>query len=600
MLMLRRTIYAILLSVLVLSLSCKEDVANRPFVNQSPKTFLWLYPDSTVGIGVSRQHLRWWGEDPDGLIRGYLFAFGVFPNHVTRIPTPDTLRYTFVTSNDTTILFPLDTLFRNFTVFVRAVDNGFRSLNHQSIVRMSPTPFWDKNDNGVFDPSVDVLLPDLTSSVDPMGAVQTFPVRNTPPTIVFAMNPYSVADTLKQPDTTYTVATFAFKGSDPDGDNTLAKYRIALNDSSSGASWLELPTRDTIVTLVVPRGRSDSAGSAVDADVYGGASFLSRRLINRLPGLRLDALNKLYVKVRDVAGEYSRTIALPRGTDIWYVKRPRGRILLVKDYLLADSSLALSTYLTSLAAVPGGQFTTADQIDIDRGLSVASKDPAAGAVLGALTPPFIDPALTQTMLLYDYVFWYTEQYPSLWIARQCIFPYIQNGGKVLFSTMFLNSNDPRGALRDFAPIDSISSVDLGPSRPPAPPAVRGDTRIPGGFILYPDSSDPGNIYPQLAFSNPPLLHTLFMREIYKRSDAHVIYRLQDDPRGRYIGYDPLTQQFVPRPTVAVVDGLRTIIFVGLPLHLLNNPTLGSGVVAFFTKIFGNEFDLHHRIDRRKF
>ncbi|MCK7521572.1 MAG: hypothetical protein MZV64_29765 [Ignavibacteriales bacterium] len=39
------------------------------------------------------------------------------------------------------------------------------------------------------------------------------------------------------------------------------------------------------------------------------------------------------------------------------------------------------------------------------------------------------------------------------------------------------------------------------------------------------------------------------------------------------------------PTVGVVDGARTIIFVGLPLHLLNNTVSGNplGLTPFFTR-----------------
>ena len=83
-----------------------------------------------------------------------------------------------------------------------------------------------------------------------------------------------------------------------------------------------------------------------------------------------------------------------------------------------------------------------------------------------------------------------------------------------------------------------------------------------------------------------------MRPIYRRSDSRFIYHLQEDTRGRYIGM----------PNVAVVDGQGTIVFVGLPLHLLNNTTLGNplGLTAFFMKIFTEEFDLLHQVDRRKF
>ncbi len=573
--------------VLFLFNSCNEEITDVPHVNQQPRTFLWLFPDSTIGTGVSRQRLHWWGEDPDGLVSGFLFSY--LPAQMNAPPSPDTLRYSWVMRNDTLMSFPLDTLFRYYTVFVRAVDNTFIGLPAQSEVRLSPSPYWDKNANGIFD-GTDESLPTLSGAVDPNAAIETFPVRNTPPTIVFAQNPNDQTIGLKQPDTTFTVATFSWKATDPDGDNTLSSYRIALNDTSAPGAWLSILIRDTVVTLTVPRARSDAAGSEVTADVYGG-NFLGRQLIGQLPNLRLDALNVLYVQVKDVAGEYSPTITMPSGTQHWFVRRPRGSVLLVSDYVTSDSTAALTTYRSELAEVPGGQFTSVDQLNIGRGLT--ANDKRIGKY-GALVPPFVDPALIFTFLLYDYVIWYTDQFPSLGVAQLSLFTYTQSGGKLIFSTTFENSVDPRGALRDFAPIDSISSVDLSPTRPPVPPPVAGDTRIPANFIVYADSNSTDQPYPRLAFNSTPPNHLIFMRPIYRRTDARYLYHLQADirPGPRYYGV----------PDVAVADGLRRTIFVGLPLHLLNNTVEGNpdGLSAFFTRSLLQEFSPSHRIDRTRY
>ncbi len=576
---------AVLLLPLIM-LSCSQDIVDHPSGNQLPVTRLWLFPDSTVGVGVSKQRLHWWGEDPDGVVIGYLLAYGVYPVRVTSVPPPDTLRYTWVTGNDTLMAFPLDTLFRYYTVVVRAVDNSFAGLPYQSIVRLYPFPYLDANDNGRFDGG-DVQISGLIGAMDPHGAVQTFPIRNTPPEVHFAPDPNDETVVLKQPDTTYTAATFAWNGSDPDGNNTLSSYRIALNDTSDPAAWLTVTTRDTIVTLVVPRARSDAAGPEVTADVYGGM-FLGRQLLGSLPHLRLDALNVFYVQAKDVAGEYSRAIRMPGPTQHWYVRRPVARLLLVSDYVNSDSNLAASTYRTALAAVAGGEFQILDGLNIGRGLT--ANDKKIGK-FGALVPAFVDPSLIYTFLLYDYVVWYTDQFPSLGVAQLSLFTYTQNGGKLLFSTTFESSVDPRGALRDFAPIDSISSVDL--TIPPPPPRL-GDTRLYAGYMVLPDSTNPDLPYPRLALNPTPSRHSVFMRPIYRRSDARYIYRLQADTTGRYIG----------TPNVAVVDGLKRSIFVGLPLHLLNNtdPARGNplGVAAFFDRALNNEFSPSQKVDRKKF
>ena len=583
--------HAFLILLFCASLSCREHLVDAPLGNQTPKTALWLYPQAEIRAGVSKEQLHWWGEDPDGVVRGYLFGFRIVSLAVTSPPSPDTMRYVWTLATDTTILFPLDTAFRRFAVTVRAVDNSFAGLPEHAPVRIAPFPYWDVNDNGIFD-NGDTRLDGLLAAMDPAGITLTFPIVNSPPSVSFVPNPPDPTVPLKQPDTTFTAVTFSWTASDPDGNNTLRSYRIALNDTSNPANWLTLSLRDTIVTLVVPRTRSDmagpQAGALVQADVYGG-TFLNRRLIGQINGLRLDATNVLFVQVKDVAGAYSPAITMPSGTDRWFVRRPRGRLLIVNDYINSDGDLALATYVNNLGNIPGGQFTQVDMLNIGAGLSAADKN---NGKPGPFTPPFVDPALIQTFLLYDYIFWYTDQFPSLATAQLSLFTYMQNGGKVLFSTTFQSGLDPRAAFKDFAPIDSISSAPFTPR--PAP----GDTRIPVNYRVYPDSANAGAIYPQLAFiiPNPPApFHFVFMRPIYRRSDARYLYHIQPDTANvppRYIGM----------PNIAAVDGQGTIVFVGLPLHLLDNTIYGNpkGLQAFFNRVFTQEFNPLHKVNRARF
>lgn len=614
--MAHRTNIAFALLALSLMFGCSEHVTDSPAGSKQPSTFLWLFPDSTVRVGVSRQRLHWWGDDPNGVVTGFLFSFKVVTENVTSLPVPDTLRYVYTQKNDSTLSFPLDTLFQKFAVIVRSVDNSFSGLAEGNIVRMVPFPFLDRNDNGIFD-SGDQQLPLLTAALDPKGAVQTFPVRNTPPTVGFVQNPnfYDPSIALKQPDTTYTVATFTFSANDPDGQNTLRSYRIALNDTSVSSNWLTLTMRDSMVTLVVPRQRSDAAAATVTADVYSG-KFMgpTQPVIGQLPGLRLDGYNTFFVQAKDVAGEYSRAAVMPSGTDKWYVKKPHGRLLLVSDYVNSDAPTALATYLTSLAPVLGVESKDIDRLNIGLGVTLADKNSGR---TGSLVPSYADPALIRTYLLYDYVIWYTDQYPSLAVAQVTLFPYLQNGGKVLFSTSFVNTIDPRGALRDFAPIDSVSSVDLSP-RPAGSPPIVGDTRIPANTIVYPDSSNPSDLFPLLAFDASRVNHSIFMRPIYRRSDARYIYHLQPD--SMQVVYRPgqpdsavmraRRNNYLSSPNIGVVDGQRHIVFIGLPLHLLNNTGLAgtnvsavsgqpAGLVALFEHMFG-QFSPSQVVNRAKF
>lgn len=597
-----KSLHVIVLVCLSLSLfHCNEKMDDSPKANQLPRSFLWLYPDSSVGIGVSRQHLRWWGEDPDGVIRGYLFGF--VPFRFSGIPNPDTIRYTWTSENDTIIQFPLDTLFRYYTVFVRAVDNTFPGLPEKSVVRLAPSPYIDRNENGIFDGG-DEALPGLSAAMDQIGTFLAFPIRNTPPTIAFAQNPNEPGTALRLPDSTFTAVSIGFKGTDADGDNTLASYRIALNDTSNPANWLTLRLRDTLVTLVVPRSRSDIApgipGTEVTADVYSGR-FLGRQLIGQLPGLRLDAPNVVFLQAWDIAGESSPVIRIPSATDSWRVKRPRGKVLLVSDYTRNDSGFARSTYVNTLRAVPDPQFDQIDFLNIAAGIDITRKQ--RGEV-SRMVPPYVDPALVNTFLLYDYVFLYTDEIPSLSVIQSVPFYYLQNGGKMLFSAMFsadFTLFNPTAILREFAPIDSVSSVFLGTPHPfPSP----GDNRIRGASKLYPDSSIATNIYPRLAFNGTrSTTHLFFWRDMYRRTDARVIYRLEPDSLSpiRYNAVDPRGEGDALRPKVAVVDGQGRIAFFGLPLHLLNNTSEGNqGLTPLFTKLFTQHFSPYHRVDRRTF
>jgi hypothetical protein len=84
-----------------------------------------------------------------------------------------------------------------------------------------------------------------------------------------------------------------------------------------------------------------------------------------------------------------------------------------------------------------------------------------------------------------------------------------------------------------------------------------------------------------------------MRPIYRRSDARYIYRLQADTRS--------PQRYLGSPNIAVIDGQNTIIFVGVPLHLLNNTTSGNpaGLSAFFEKAL-TQFSPTQRVNRMAF
>src|ERR1051325_11412113 len=74
----KKLLLLIVLALLLVS-GCEKETPSQAIPNKPPKTYLWLFPDSTIAEGHSSQHIRWWGSDPDGIVKGFLFASGRLP-----------------------------------------------------------------------------------------------------------------------------------------------------------------------------------------------------------------------------------------------------------------------------------------------------------------------------------------------------------------------------------------------------------------------------------------------------------------------------------------------------------------------------------------
>ncbi len=558
-------------------IGCEKTIPDHPHPNQPPRTYLWLFPDSGLYEGPSKQHIRWWGDDADGIVKGYMFAAGkLFDSSTHQIS--DTVGWRWRLENDTLIAFPLYVKRDTFQVAVRAVDNTFPvTLPDGALLRLTNPPYWDKNENGIFD-SGDVSLPSLKGSYDPRGALLGIPVLNQPPTITFVQDPNDPSVLMQQPETTYTAVTFSWIGSDPDGDQTIRQYEMALNDTTDQTRWIAVPGNIRLVSLVVPRTRSDGATGEVTADVYSGTFLTTTHLLGTISHMKLDTFNVFYVRARDIAGDSSSIIQMPAKTAPrkWFVKKPRGKLLIVNDFInnvSGNRDAVLAFYKSKFDSVSvGGEMGSYDVLDIGRYNAPVLQWALLkrNGQFGVMVPPFIDPALIFTFHLFDVVFWYTDIFPSLGVAQFPLFEYVRDPnhrGKVIFSTMFFTASDPRGALKDFAPIDSVSSVDL--ATPSRPLPTSGDNRIPGGYEVFPDSSDATDIYPAMRFNSGT--SSLYMRPIYRRTDAKYIYKLQED--------DQSPQRYV---NVATLSELRSISAIDSETAW----TCGLGGIIFYTSNAG--------------
>lgn len=441
-----RLLVILILAIMILG-SCSESPDSTGNENRPPETHIALTPDGELRTTTSRQHIRWWGDDPDGFIAGFFFSF-------------DGNAWHFTTKNDSVFALALSGSDTTYTFSVRAVDDqGNRTWDANG--PYGPEPFTDKNGNGRYDigePFIDFGL------WDPTPATLRYPVQNTPPVVEFVKG----SDV---PDTTFTVASFAWTGTDLDGDETIREYLYTLNDSVS--SWKPLPRNQNFLTLK----ESD--------------------------GLR-EGNNVFYLKAVDIAGASSRIIRMPSVGKTWFVKKPSTDLLIVDDYNLTDETA--NFYRAIIDTLLGGRFRGADVLDIRVGSSSTKK--------GTFVPPYINPTLLETFKLFQYIVWYSDNTPTIDIAQLTLPQYQQAGGKIVYIASFPETAiDPRGGITDFAPVDSLS-----------PSAI---TFVPANTRMEADSESPG--YPSLTRDTRGV-PVAFIRPLFKKINASNMYRFAADPR----------------------------------------------------------------------
>lgn len=565
-----RTLIPLLLVSLLVCAGCKNSTQDTGNPNKQPTTNLWLMPapDSMIAAGHSRQIIHWSGNDPDGIVNGFLVAAGRLVPDVRNPVYGDSIDWHWTAAKESLIAFPLLKAADTFQVAVRAVDNTFPVIiPEQACIHVAgKRMYWDVNSNHIFDSS-DVWLDRLPSAADPKGAVLNFPVLNQPPSLDF-FNPYDSTSALVQPETTFTAASFSWRGTDPDGDNTIKQYELALNDTTDASRRLIVPASIKLVSLVVPRSVTDplhlARNQSADkpADVWGGTFSGNHSIIGSLPHLKLNAKNIFYIRARDIADSASPFIRMPSTQDptaYWFVKCPIGHALIVNDYLGSGKDTVVKFYASTLNQVG---YPDAELIDIVRGVTLSDK---SNSIAGVMVPKLIDPAFSFTLHLFDLVLWYTDEVPSLPVAQYSLYQYVRDPshrGKVIFSTQFAILSDPRGALTDFAPLDSICSVNL---RIGFLTPTIGAASIPPGYQLLPD--DPA--CPTMTFNPKSSLHSVFFRPIYRRADAKYILRLQADAE-KPLQYAPSAVQWDLNAVAGSGSNLWAAGLHGCILHSADN------------------------------
>ncbi len=357
-------------------LSCDDSIVDDLIENQPPVVSVFLISDTTLSRTSSNQILNWDGKDPDGLVIGFYYTFGNSSNRESweflpdsapvgpELLNGDSAYWRFTT--DRTDTFSLEILTDTITyVFsVLAVDD------------------------------------DESLSVEPARLV--LPIKNSKPEVFFLGVVDLTTLTVKIPDTTYTIISFAWGVEDIDGEETIAKFQYALTspgDSLTDTVWVDLPSSKKSIILSGTQYETEEDVTFEDRLVEGDHAF--------------------HLRAIDVAGAVSDVERLPDDSEkYWYVKEPVGDVLIIDDWE-TDFTDGGSIYKQGLAAH-------------NRKYSVIDLKPQTGEYL--LTKI----SFVETVKLFKVVLWYADIVPNFELADAALSDYSENGGKVIFSTLFFS------------------------------------------------------------------------------------------------------------------------------------------------------------------
>ena len=502
--------------VILIFFSCKEEVVNNPQKNQPPDTGLFLFPDSTISQQPSRLHVHWWGDDPDGVIRGYYFKWVGIDSG-----------WTFTASNDSIFALPIGSVDTTYDFLVSAVDaegNGIYDADiFQNGIDYGPEPFVDLNNNGIRDnnePFYDVGL------IDPTPASLLFPIKNTPP--VLEWDELSVL-----PDTSFPVMTFKWIANDLDGNESIQKINISLNDTSN---FVSLDGSIRLITIRV----KDPLAAVPEMEILINGS--DQNIYSEpLEGLLYNADNKFYVQALDLSGAVSNRLVLPDTNGVWYVKKPKGQVLIFDDFNGGSSDLQVKTFYRNIFNTIGGG-SLADKYD-EYDLA---KQPL----------PFENVTLYETMRLFKYTFYYAVSNPRLDLLNIVTNKYLQDGRKIAFSMTFQDSSSnfsfDLSTLQGFLPIDNVSNYL---------------SFLLAGADVLPVQNDyqPLKTTSTISYVRTFIPNSVVTTELYEISSSQI------------------------NGSMAFITNEKNEFFIGLPLHLCNGGN--ANVSNLLEKVFFDEFGL---------
>ena len=522
---------------------CADSVSGARIANEPPRTFLWT--DTLNLVQSSQVRVHWWGDDPDGFVQGYLVSI-------------DGIQWNWTTSQESTFTIALGGVDSILAMIrVSAVDERGNGRRDASVsaggITFGPEPFADADSNGMY--TEGEAFVDF-GAIDPTPAFLNVAVKNTPPTVDFVQN-------TDIPAVTLPVASFLLQGRDVDGNETIVRYFVALNDTAG--TWTELPGSISLLTL--SGDLSNPSDTVVSAKIFSGTGLTDPGI--SIPGMALNANNVLWVYAEDIAGSRGAVSRMPDTTRTWFVKKPsvRRKLLVIDDFSggTPNPDVVYASALDSAQDGSGSTFGDYDVLDLQ-----------TNPIPGALHIPM----LLQTMRQYSMVFWYAR-IANFNYAQNTLPDYMNGGGKVLMTTGFQNFVDPLGLPIDFAPVDSLITEYVDSVGNPVYGYI---SRVYGTSVV---SSTDTTRYPRMVVAGSSSSATLFgYYAITPALGDSAIYRL-DLPRQDL----PSPEPWLGTPPVGIRSNNGRMIFFSFPLYLLGS-TDEEGrnrLIRFFESVLRDDF-----------
>ncbi len=357
--------------------SCRKSLTGDGNANKTPNTYTII--DTIIRSGQNRFQsivkIHWWGDDPDGFVKYYQYTFD-------KTITANTQWHKVVGQDSTFVLIVpngIDTA--NFIFSVRSVDNK--------------------------------------GAVDPTPVRVGYPIKNSPPTILFVPGIYN-------PTYTFPIVRLYWQASDPDGSDNIDHIELIWNDTTLRPTSVKASVSSAIFEA------TNLTTTNITTRIYPNNNLAA--LDSVVSNLKLKNNNQLFIRAVDKAGAKSKWVA----SFSMYVRKPKGDKLLVDAYKTPSANVE-SFY---------GQCMVNKGYSIFDTLKLFASNPIELAADNATQ--------TKIFALFKTIIWFGDNTnSSLGIVDKTTNDFFTNGGKMFMANRLEPSFDANSPQLSITPAQSL-------------------------------------------------------------------------------------------------------------------------------------------------